>query len=146
MTAWPQVKARLVALAPTLTGWSAISAYNGPVVSGEAPTDFFTVGFVPGEDFGGSYEQDRGLGDIPTESGTIRCELVCSSGDTDMPAVEARAFALVAALQAEVDRDPTLGVLRHGSTVTLAVDVQPQQTTGGAVQRLAVTVNYLARG
>lgn len=145
MTAWPTVKNRLVALLPTLPGWSGVPVYNGPVVSGDAPTSFVTVGFVPGEDFGGSYEQDRGLGDIPTETGTIRSELVCSDGGTDLPAVEARAFALLDAWQSEVDRDPTLGVLRQGSTSSLAVNVQPSQTTGGAVQRLTVTLTYVAR-
>ena len=145
MTAWPVVKGRFAVLAAGLSGWSQVSVYNGPVVTGEAPTEFFTVGFVPGEDFGGSYEQDRGLGDVPQEVGTVRSELVCSSGDTDMVTVEARAFALVDALQAAVDADPTLGVMRSGSTSALSVDVQPQQTTAGAVQRLVVTVSYIAR-
>lgn len=146
MTAWPLVKARLAALAPTLTGWSGVRSYNGPVVTGEAPTEFFTVGFVVGEDFAGSYGQDRGAGDMPMESGTVQSELVCWSGAaTDMPVVEARAFALVDALQAEIDRDPTLGVLARGSTSSLSVDVQPAQATSGAVQRLTVTLSYLAR-
>ena len=151
MTAWPVVKSGLVALLPTLAGWGsapgrrAVSVYNGPVVTGDAPTTFVTVGFVPGEDFGGSYEQDRGLGDMPIETGAIRSELVCSDGGTDMPAVEARAFDLIDALQAAVDADPTLGVLPQGSTSSLAVDVQPSQTTGGAVQRLTVTLTYVAR-
>lgn len=146
MIAWPIVKNRLVALLPTLTGWSITSVYNGPVVTGDAPTEFVTVGYVPGEDFGGSFEQARGLGDLPEETGAIRSEIVCSDGDTDMPTVEARAFELADAWQAEVDRDPTLGVLPQGSTTSLAVDVQPAQTTGGAVQRLTVTLSYFARG
>jgi hypothetical protein len=145
MTAWPSVKAALVGLVPSLSGWSSVAVYSGPVVTGDAPTEFFTVGYVPGEDFGGIYEQARGPGDLPVEEGTVRSELVCSSGSArDMPMVEARAFALVDALQAAVDRDPTLGVLRQGSTVALAVDVQPQQLTSGAVQRLAVTLTYSA--
>jgi hypothetical protein len=116
------------------------------VVTGEAPTEFFTVGFLPGEDNAGSYEQDRGLGDVPVESGTVLAELVCSSGAaSDMPTVEARAFVLMDALQAAVDADPTLGVLRGGSSASLAVDVQPAQTTSGAVQRLTVTLSYVAR-
>lgn len=145
MTVWPAVKNRLVELLPTLAGWDKVSVYNGPVVTGAAPTTFLTVGFVPGEDFGGSYEQDRGLGDAPLELGTIRSELVCSLGGTDLPAVEALAFELMDAWQAEVDRDPTLGVMRQGSTSTLTVDVEPSQTTGGAVQRLTVTLSYTAR-
>lgn len=145
MTAWPSVKSRLVALLPTLPGWAGVSVYNGPVVTGDAPTSFATVGFVPGEDFGGSYEQERGAGDAPLEVGTVRTEIVVSDGGTDLPAVESRAFALMDAWQAEVDRDPRLGVLRQGSTSALTVDVQPSQTTGGAVQRLTATLSYTAR-
>jgi hypothetical protein len=139
------VKARLVALLPTLSGWSGVPAYNGPVVTGDAPTEYATVGYVKDEDFGGSFEQDRGLGDVPVENGTVRTEIVCWTGATDHPAVLARAFVLYDAWQAWVDGDPTLGVLKQGSTSSLSVDVLPAQTTGGAVQRLAVTLTYLAR-
>jgi hypothetical protein len=144
--AWPVVKARLAVIADGLSEWSATSVYNGPVVTGDAPTEFFTVGFLPTDDAAGSYEQDRGLGDVPRESGTVLSELVCSSGAaSDMPTVEAHAFSLLAALQTAVDADPTLGVLRQGSTSSLSVDVQPAQTTSGAVQRLTVTLSYVAR-
>jgi hypothetical protein len=147
--AWPLVKRRLVVLLPTLPGWAGATVYDGPPVTGDAPTVYCTVGYVEGEDFGGSYEQTRnGEGawqGALQESGTVRCELVLWSGDpADLPALEARAFALVDAWEASVSRDERLGVLGPSSTSSLAVDVQPVQNTGGAAQRLTVTLTYLS--
>jgi hypothetical protein len=146
---WPLVKRRLVALLPTLPGWATVTVYDGPPVTADAPTEFCTVGYVEGEDFGGSYEQTRnGEGawqGALQETGTVRCELALGSGDpADLPALEVRAFALVDAWEAWVSADETLGVLGKASTSSLAVDVQPVQNTGGAAQRLTVTLTYLA--
>lgn len=144
--AWPLIKRRLVEHLPNLPGWSQVAVYDGPPVTGDSPTDFVTVGFVRGEDFAGSYEQTPPVGPWSMEeAGTLRSELVCATGDTDLPGMELRAFALVDAWQEWVTADPKLGVLNPSSTASLAVDVQPQQTTAGAVQRLVVTVSYLAR-
>jgi hypothetical protein len=63
----------------------------------------------------------------------------------DLPTVEARAFALVDAWEAEVSRDETLGVLSSPSSSSLAVDIQPLQTNAGATQRLVVTLTYFTR-
>lgn len=147
--AWPLVKRRLVAHLPSLAGWADVEVFDGPPVTGDVPTDFVTVGFVLGEDFAGSYEQTRNgenswQGALE-EVGTIRSELVCATGEVDLADVESRAFALVDAWEAWVSADETLGVLGPSSTASLAVDVQPAQTTGGAVQRLTVTLSYLAR-
>ena len=144
--AWLAAKNKLLALAPTLDGWDTVSVYDGPVVTGDAPTEWFSVGFVPDEDFGGSFEQTYMSGGLVEESGTVRSELVCWTGDTDLPTVQARAFALFDALQAAVHADDSLGgVLTGGGSASLAVDVQPDQSTGGAAQRLTVTLSYLAR-
>jgi hypothetical protein len=146
---WPVLKRRLVVLLPTLPGWSGVTVYDGPPVTGDAPTAYCTVGYEAGEDFGGSYEQTRN-GDgawqgALQETGTVRCELVLWSGDpADLPALEARAFALVDAWESEVSRDEALGVLGPPSSASLSVDVQPVQTSGYTAQRLTVTVTYLA--
>jgi hypothetical protein len=147
--AWPKVADRLVAHLPTLPGWEQVAVYDGPPVTGDAPTAFVTVGFVASEDFAGSYEQTRngdgGWQGALEESGTVRSELICVTGDTDLPGERADAFALVDAWEAWVSSDETLGVLGRSSIASLSVDVQPAQTTGGAVQRLTVTLSYLAR-
>lgn len=147
--AWPLVKRRLVELLPTLPGWSGVAVYDGPPVTADAPDAYCTVGYVVGEDFGGSYEQTRtaegGWEGCLEEAGTIRSEVVCATGNVDLPAMELRAFQLVDAWEAEVSRDETLGVLHPSASASLAVDVQPLQTDRGTVQRLTVTLTYLAR-
>ncbi len=147
--AWPLVKRRLVALLPTLPGWGGVVVYSGPPVTAAAPAAYCTVGYVEGEDFGGTYEQTRngtGWAGALEETGTVRSEVVLLSGDSaDLPALETRAFALVDAWEAEVSRDERLGVLPASSTSSLSVDVQPVQNQGGAAQRLAVTLTYFSR-
>lgn len=148
--AWPVVVQRLVDWLPTLPGWSGVPVYDGPPVTADAPPTYVTVGFVVGEDFGGSYEQTRNgenaWAGALEEAGTVRCEVVSATGDVDLRAVRDRAFALVAAWDAALADDETLGVLPKASTASLAVDVAPAQTSGGSVQRLTVTFTYLACG
>ena len=146
--AWPTVADRLVALLPTLPGWTGVPVYDGPPVTADVPPTYVTVGFVVGEDFGGSYEQTRngeGWQGALEESGTVRSEVVCTTGDTDLPTMRSRAFALVDAWDAAIADDETLGVLGPSATSSLAVDVQPIQNTGGTVQRLTVTLSYFCR-
>jgi hypothetical protein len=71
------------------------------------PREYVTVGFVDGEDFGGTFEPIAGLGDVLEESGTVRSEVVCWTGDVDFPAMRARAFALFNAWNAAVQDDVT---------------------------------------
>jgi hypothetical protein len=85
MTAWPLVLGRLLTLLPTLSGWTGVAVYDGPPVTGDAPTDYATVGFVVGEDFGGSFEIVDEPGGMLTENGTVRTEIVCVTGDVDLP-------------------------------------------------------------
>lgn len=147
--AWPLVKRRLVALLPTLPAWAGVRVFDGPPVTGEVPAEYCTVGFVLGEDFGGTYEQTRtgenGWEGCLEETGQVRCEIVCQTGDVDMAAMQDRAFTLVDAWEAAVSADETLGVLGPASSASLAVDVQPTQTNTGTVQRLTVTLTYLTK-
>lgn len=148
--AWPRVVDRLVSWLPSLPGWSQVTVYDGLPVTGDNPTTFVTVGYVEGEDFGGTYEQTRngedGWQGALEESGTVRCELVCWTGDTDLPGRRSAAFALVDAWEAGVSADETLGgVLGRSSSSSLAVDVQPVQNSNGAAQRLTVTLSYFTR-
>jgi hypothetical protein len=144
--AWPLVVNRLLVLVPGLSGWSSVVVSDGKPVTGDDLIDYFTVGFVEGEDFGGNYEQTYSPGGLLEEAGTVRCELVTVSGDVDLAARRARAFALIDALQASVFADPTLGVLPQSSSASLSVDPQPVQNDRGSAQRATVTVSYLARG
>ena len=148
--AWPRVVNRLVAWLPTLPGWADVAVYDGPPVTGDTPGSFVTVGYVPGEDFGGSYEQTRNgenswQGALE-EAGSVRCELVCWTGDVGLAAQRAAAFALIDAWEAALSADERLGVLPPSSTSSLSVDVQPVQNSAGAAQRLTVTLSYFSRG
>jgi hypothetical protein len=141
-TQWPVVHARLVALLPTLAGWPQF-VYDGPPVTGDVPTSYATVGYVLNEVSAGSFSQTRsGDGFRVEETGGIRCELVTSTGDTDLATVRAQAFALMDVLEQAIRADQTLGVMAPASTAALTVDVVPSQSTAGAVQRLPFTLDY----
>lgn len=144
--AWPVVLNRLLVLLPTLPGWSGVEVFDGPPTTGDAPKSFVTVGFVQGEDYGGNYDRTRGTANLLEENGAIRSEIVCWTGDVDLPTTRAQAFALADAWEAAVAADQTLGVLPPSSTSSLTVDVAPVQTTSGAEQRLVVTLTYFTRG
>jgi hypothetical protein len=142
--AWPTVRARLAVQLPTVLG-SSVTVYDGPVVSGEAPPSYLTIGDTPSTDdeTGGTFTQEVGPdGFLVTETGTVLAELAAVSGDATVPDVFA-SFDLIAAwLQA----DMTLGgVLRPGSTCTVQAAVAQAQTSVGAVQRLILTFNYFTR-
>lgn len=148
MAVWPAIVEQQKTLLPTLPTWSGVQLYDGPPLTGDTPTEYLTLGFVLGEDYGGTYEQAEGPGPFMQETGQLRSELVVLSGESDvLAALRTRAFALTDAWAAAIRADQTLGgVMQPSSTASLAVDIQPVQTrTGGVVQRLTVTVNYSAR-
>lgn len=142
--AWPSVRAQLAAQLPTILG-DSVTVYDGPVVSGEAPPSYLTVGDTPSSDdeAGGSFTQEVGPdGYVVVETGTVLCELAAVSGDASVPDVFT-SFGLIAAW---VQADMTLGgVLSPGAGTRCMVSatVLEAQTSSGAVQRLLVTFNYL---
>lgn len=145
-TQWPLIHARLVELLPTLAGWEDVPAFDGPPITGDTPRDYVTVGYVIAEDSAGTFSHIRSGGGYQVEeTGGIRCELVSTVGETDLATVRARAFALLDALEQEIRRDQTLGVLSTEGTSALDVDVVPVQTTSGAQQRLVFTIQYFTR-
>lgn len=145
-TQWPVVHARLVALLPTLPGWSDVQVFDGPPITGDSPTDYVTVGYAVDEGSAGSFSHERSGGGYQVEeTGTVRCELVSLGGETDLLEVRASAFALMDALEVAIRTDQTLGVMPQGSTSALDVDVVPSQTNRGAQQRLPFTVRYFVR-
>lgn len=142
--AWPAVVDWHLATLPTLAGWDAAVVYDGPVTDGGFPPSFVTVGFVTDEEASGTAEPGEQLGDLEVELGTVRSELVCQTGDDDMPGMRASAFALVDAVKAQIRRDPTLGGIV--AAASLAWDVLPVQNESGSAVRLALTLSYTARG
>jgi hypothetical protein len=142
MAQWPSVVARLVELLPTLSGWESVAVFDGPPVTGDNPLQYATVGFVA-DDHAGTYTTTLGPnGQQTVETGTVNSQLVCRTGDTDVPSMRSQAFALMDALDAEVSRDRRLGVLSQEGTTDLAVDVLADQTGDGTAVSLAFTLTY----
>jgi hypothetical protein len=142
--ALPAVLDRLVALLPTLPGWSKVTVYDGPTLTRDAPVDFVTVGYVDGEDFGGTFEPGESFGDLWQEIGTVRSEIVSQTGGDDISGRRARVFELFNAWQVAVQADQTLGGVV--ASAGMSADLQPVQNTNGSAVRLAVTLTYTARG
>jgi hypothetical protein len=144
---WPLVAERLVALLPTLPGWSGVEVFDGPPVTGETPAQYATVGYVSDE-HAGTYNTTLGPnGQQTVETGQVISQLVCATGDSDEGDVEvssmrSQAFALMDALDAEIRRDRRLGVLSQEGTTDLAVDVLSVSNRQGTACSLVFTLTY----
>lgn len=141
---WPLLAARLVALLPTLSGWSGVvEVFDGPPVTGDTPNDYCTVGYVEDET-AGSYTDD--LSDVgnsfSTEAGEVRCQLVSQTGDVDVPTMRTRSFGFLNTLRTALRTDPTLAVLPSGSVTSLIVEVGNVQNSQGSAVSLIFTVSY----
>ena len=115
---------------------------DGPLISADVPTDYVTVGYVDNEQ-AGSYNQVQDPNGFQyVETGTVRSQLNCTTGDTDLAGMRARVFALVDAVEAAVRLDRRLGVLSPAGTSELVVDVLSLQNSAGTAQQLTLTLHY----
>ena len=141
-TQWPLIVARLLALLPTLPGWSGVTVIDGPLVSADVPTDYVTVGYVA-DDQAGTYNTTQDPNGFQyIEVGTIRSQLNCSTGDSDLVGMRARAFALIDSLDAAIRADRRLGVLSPAGTSELEVEVLSMQNANGTASSLVFTLLY----
>jgi len=141
-TQWPLIVARLVALLPTLSGWSGVTVIDGPLVSADVPTDYVTVGYVADDQAGTYNMQQDPNGFQYIEVGTVRSQLNCSTGDADLVGMRARVFALIDSLDAAIRADRRLGVLSPAGTSELEVEVLSMQNANGTAQSLVFTLMY----
>jgi len=141
-TQWPIIKARLIALLPTLPGWSGVTVINGPLVSADVPDDYVTVGYVADDQAGTFNTQQDPNGFQRIEVGTIRSQLNSTTGDTDLDAVEARMFALFDSLDAAVRADRRLGVLSPAGTSECEGEVLSLKNANGTAACLVFTLLY----
>lgn len=129
---------------PAVVGPS-VKVYDGPVVTGENPPSYLTVGHVPSasETGAGTFTQDVGPdGYSASESGTVACELAASTGSTVIPNV----FTTFGTISSWMQADMSLGgILTEDATCTAAANVVQAQTKAGAVQRLLITISYTTR-
>lgn len=145
MIVWPLVKAHLVAVLPGIVG-TGVTVYDGPVVTGQTPSAYLTVGDQPSVNSSGagSFRQEvTELGGYTAaESGSVLCEMGAVTGSTSVPSIWESCAAITAYLHA----NQTLGgVLYAAGTVEFSGDPESEQTTSGAVQRLLFSVNYQTR-
>jgi hypothetical protein len=141
---YPRVRARLVALLPSLSGWSGVAVYDGQADTGDTPLAFAEVGFVDGSDEGGAGSVLALDGYRYVETGDVNLTVTCITGDDDPTGPQAQAFALFDALDAYVRTDRTLGVLPSDGTTSLSYRVAPTVNANGRRAALAVTVSYQA--
>ena len=141
---WPDVYTALLALLPTLPGFTGVQVYDGQFVGNDYPTDYVTVGFQSDDGAGSFIQQPDPSCFATTEVGDIKCLMSSNSGDTDPAADRNRVFAMFTALQTEVTRDQTLrGALADcNHVVTLSAQVVALENTQGAASSLIVSVAY----
>jgi hypothetical protein len=140
---WTDVYQGLLTLLPSLPAFAGVPVYDGRPISQDNPAAWVTVGFVI-DDTAGQFAQVRDTSDFATiETGDIKCHLVAVDGGTDLPATRSKAFGLLAAWQAALEGDPTIGgAIPDGSVITLTTAVLDPQNQQGSATSLLVTVNY----
>lgn len=142
MILWPTVKARLVAVIPTLPAFASSTVYDGPTPSGDSLPSWVSVGWQPStpeDPSAGSFEQSPAPdGFSAQEDGSVLIEVGSTTGDPVVPDV----FALADALAGWVQQNQTLGVLSANATASVSAEVLEAQSTAGATQRLLVTLTY----
>lgn len=142
-TAWPRVKAWLVATIPTLPGLADVVVLNGPEVAGDAPDRYVTVGFVT-DDKAGTYQRTAIYdGTSWQEVGEVRSEIVAQGGDSDPSIAEAECFAIADAIEAAANADQTLGrTLSPEAIVESIVEVESIANPDGTATALVFTLRY----
>lgn len=144
MAAWAAVKAALVSALPAVVG-SSVTVYDGPVVTGEAPRAYLTIGNQPSSEQGSSgvFSQANGPdGFAWLETGTVLCELGALSADPTLPSVFASFDAITAYL---AGNQLLAGSMFASATVSASAEVVQLQTTAGATQHLLISINYQTR-
>ena len=138
---WPVLQARLVALAPTFA--SGYTPFDGFPAGVEEKGAQKTLSIGASKDDGpGEFQVDQDPVDtFLEESGSVVLEVINWSGDRNVTAKRADAFAVVAALEELLRADPRLGVLPPASTTSLSVS--PASLVKDV--RLIVSVSYTVR-
>lgn len=134
--------------------WSAaltgVNVVDGPQVTSDAADDWLFVGYngdTPDEYNEGATGQQSlmAFAKVKGDDGQVICAVVSRSpGSTDITATRARANGFLAAAEAAVRADMSLGGLVMQSYVT-DYRYSPVQTQQGAKVRIVFTVTYKAQ-
>jgi len=144
----PAVGGYLFTLFDTLPALAGAAVYNGPSVSSAADLDLVLVNDDgdPDSDAASTYEQE--WADLACSSryerGTVACGVISQSGSTDIEARQDRVAALLAACEAGVHADVTLGGLVMSAQV-VAGSARPIQNSAGAAVVAPFAITYFAQ-
>lgn len=126
---------------------TSVPVYDGLPVTASADTAFVLVG----DDGDPTSDQpaaavtqtrtERSITGAWTESGDVTCSVICQTGDDDLPGLRATSRTLMAAVEAAVRADPTLGGAAVRAQVVDLTVWQVRNAQGSAVRRV-FTVHY----
>lgn len=140
-----QVIAGHLATLPTLTGWSGVTVVDGPLLRGDGPNRYLTLGFVADDPspFSSFVPVAEAQGDL-RESGEFASLLVV--GADSVAAARDAALLLLGAWASWLTRDRTLGGKVLGdSEAHLSVDLTAAiNRQSGGIARARVAVTYTA--
>lgn len=141
----PLIIAAHVATLSTLTGWSAVTVYEGAATRRDDVRQWVTVGYVAGLDGPAVHSEPVSNAQGQTvDAGSILSELVVVAAD--VASARAAIFALLTSWAAWLATDRTLaGAVLGNSSARLAFDVKLTTTRNGATAAAVVTVAYDAR-
>lgn len=150
--AWPTVRAAVITVAEqALPSVRVIPCRD----ISENPDDVVMIGVqdisdVEDNDWAsaGSFQQQmQSFGGNRQETGTVNGLILASNGQGDLDAAEAAVFEYLAAIEAAVRADPTLGLTQFDYVVaeTQGGDVRESLSDRGAAAGLAFVINYAIR-
>ena len=127
-----------------LTG---VQVADGPQANSDASNDWLFVGDDAADEGNEAAAVDQSwmaFAKTMQETGEVTCAVVSRAGDTDIPAVRARAYAILATAETALRADPLLGGVVMQSYVS-AHQYIPVITQGGCKARVVFTVTYQAQ-
>jgi hypothetical protein len=137
-----RIVAAHAAALPTLPGWSGVTVVDGPLLRGDGPNRYVTLGYVAGED-----TPVASFTPLPSPDGNLHesgevASLLVVGGDT-MPAARDAALTLLGAWAGWLTADRTMaGRVIGDSEAHLSVDLSlafDRQNRGIARARVVVT-------
>jgi hypothetical protein len=126
---------------------ASVPVYDGLPATDSADTAFVLVGHdgdVGSNNPAATVEQtrtERNITGVYTESGDVTCSVICQTGDDDFPGLRTNSRTLMAAVEAAVRADPSLGGVAVRAQITDLSLWQFRNLKGSGVRRV-FTVHY----
>ena len=124
-----------------------VQVADGPQANSDASNDWLFVGDDAADEGNEAAAVDQSwmaFAKTMQETAEVTCAVVSVAGDTDIPSVRARAYAILASAETALRADPLLGGVVMQSYVS-AHQYIPVITQGGCKARVLFTVTYQAQ-